>query len=316
MPGIAEVAVYVVAILLVVWPAVWHARTQIFGAGDDARYYTWLGWRMGRLIAHGHIVPFHVGDVIHPFGLDLRLLDGYLPSYVSGLFNLIVGPILAFNLTFVMGAILNVLAARALARRLSPLRLVHTIAAVAFLTAPPIALNVQLGLLPLFWAFTAPLLIADALDVVTGTRGVRPVRLAVLLVVAYLCSVYFVVFGGLAYGLIVGIAAVRDARLAHPEVDRCGRADRGDRRCCRSSCRASCSITTSRRAASTPNCSPTATSSPPTRSRSWRNRPGPRSCCHDRRSSRRASCASRMCATRSRRRSSPVSCCSSASSCS
>jgi hypothetical protein len=208
-PGIAEVAVYVVAILLVVWPGVWHARTQILGAGDDARYYTWLGWRMGRSIAHGHLVPFHVGDVIHPFGLDLRLLDGYLPSYVSGLFNLVVGPILAFNLTFIVGAILNVLAARALARRLSPLRLVHTIAAVAFLTAPPIALNVQLGLLPLFWAFTAPLLIADALDVVAGTRGVRPIRLAVLLVLAYLCSVYFVVFGGLAYGVIVGIAAVR-----------------------------------------------------------------------------------------------------------
>ncbi len=207
---------YVVAIVLVMWPGIWHARTQILGAGDDARYYTWLGWRMGRLIAHGHLFPFHVGDVIHPFGLDLRLLDGYLPSYVSGLFNLVVGPVLAFNLTFVTGAILNVLAARALARRLSPRRLVYTVAAVAFLTAPPIALNVQLGLLPLFWAFTAPLLVADALDVVTGARGVRPVRLAVLLVLAYLCSVYFVVFGGIAYGVIVGIAAIRarDWRIA------------------------------------------------------------------------------------------------------
>ncbi len=207
---LAEAGVYVVAIVLVVWPGVLHARTQILGAGDDARYYTWLGWRMGRLIAAGHIIPFHVGDVIRPFGLDLRLLDGYLPSYVSGLFNLIVGPVLAFNLTFVAGAILNVLAARSLARRLTSLRLVHTIAAVAFVTAPPIALNVQLGLLPLFWAFSAPLLVADALDVAAGTRKVRPIRLAVLLVLAYLCSVYFVVFGGLAYGLIVFVAAVRN----------------------------------------------------------------------------------------------------------
>jgi hypothetical protein len=207
--GLAEAAVYAVAVALVVWPGVLHARTQILGAGDDARYYTWLGWRVGRLIAHGHVIPFHVGDVIHPFGLDLRLLDGYLPSYVCGLFNLLVGPVLAFNLTLVAGAILNVLAARALAQRLSRRRVVHTIAAVAFLTAPPIALNVQLGLLPLFWAFTAPLLVADALDVVSGARAVRPVRLAILLTLAYLCSVYFVVFGGLAYGLIVGIAAWR-----------------------------------------------------------------------------------------------------------
>jgi hypothetical protein len=186
-----------------------HARTQILGTGDDARYYTWLGWRMGRLIAHGHVVPFHVGDVIHPFGLDLRLLDGYLPSYVSGLFNLVAGPVLAFNLTVVVGAILNLLAARSLARRLTTSRVVWTLAAVAFLTAPPVALNVQLGLLPLFWAFTAPLLVADALDVATNGRGVRPLRLAMLLALAYLCSVYFLVFGGLAYALIVGITALR-----------------------------------------------------------------------------------------------------------
>ncbi len=196
--------------MLVVWPGILHARTQILGAGDDARYYTWLGWRMGRLIAHGHLVPVHVGDAIHPFGLDLRLLDGYLPSYVCGLFNLIVGPILAFNLTFVAGAILNVLAARALARRFTTNPLVHTIAAVAFVTAPPVAMNVQQGLLPLFWAFTAPLLVADALDVASGARRVRPVRLAALLALAYLCSVYFLVFGGLAYGVIVGVAALRE----------------------------------------------------------------------------------------------------------
>jgi hypothetical protein len=216
--GAAEASVYLVAILLVVWPGVVHARTQILGAGDDARYYTWLGWQMGKLIEHGHVVPFHIGDVIHPFGLDLRLLDGYLPTYVSGLFNLVAGPVLAFNLTFVAGAVLNVLAARALARRFTTMRVVHTIAAVAFLTAPPIALNVQLGLLPLFWAFTAPLLVADALDVASGRRNVRPIRLAVLLVLAYLCSVYFVVFGGLAYGLIVGVAAVRarDRRVIGP----------------------------------------------------------------------------------------------------
>ena len=68
----------------------------------------------------------------------------------------------------------------------------------------------QLGLLPLFWAFTAPLLVADALDVVggrasvSGRSGSRPCS-----AVAYLCSVYFLVFGGLAYGVIVGIAALR-----------------------------------------------------------------------------------------------------------
>src|SRR5207237_1044525 len=83
-----------------------------------------------------------------PFGLDLRLLDGYLPSYVAGLFNLVAGPMLAYNLTFVTGAVLNVVCARALARRLSSSRLVHAVTALAFLTAPPLVPCVQSGPLP------------------------------------------------------------------------------------------------------------------------------------------------------------------------
>ena len=208
-PALVEVGVYAVAVALVLGPGLIHAGTRLVGRSDDGRYYAWLGWAIGRLIAHGHLVPLHIPNVIAPFGLDLRLVDGYLPSYVSGLFNLAFGPYLSYNLAFVTGAVLNIVGARSLARRLSPHRLVHVIVAVAFVSAPPIALNVQVGLLPLFWAFSLPLLIGDALDVVVKRSAVRPVRLAVLLVVAYLCSVYFVVFGGLAYGMIVGIAALR-----------------------------------------------------------------------------------------------------------
>ncbi len=106
--ALAEVATYVVAIGLVLWPALIHGRDEMLGGGEDGRYYTWLGWRVGRLIAHGHLVPVRITDVITPFGLDLRLLDGYLPSYVAGLFNLVTGPTLAYNLTFLTGAVLNV----------------------------------------------------------------------------------------------------------------------------------------------------------------------------------------------------------------
>src|ERR1700730_1496343 len=209
LPAFGEVAVYVVAVACVVWPGILHAGHAILGASDDGRYYTWLGWRIGRLVAHGHLIPLRIPDVIAPFGFDLRLIDGYLPSYVSGLYNLLVGPVLAFNLTLITGAFLNVFSARALARRLSSRRLVHCVTAVAFLTAPAIALGCRVGLLPLFWAFTVPLLIGDAVDVAVGARDVRPVRLALLLTLAFLCSVYFLVFGGLAYGSIVAVTALR-----------------------------------------------------------------------------------------------------------
>jgi hypothetical protein len=42
-----------------------------------------------------------------------------------------------------------------------------------------------------------------------STTARATLRLALLLTVAYLCSVYFLVFGGLAYGVIVRVAALR-----------------------------------------------------------------------------------------------------------
>lgn len=205
----AEWATYAAAVTLFTWPGLVRARGEIIGAGDDARYYAWLGWRIGRELARGNVLPRHLGDAIHPFGFDLALVDGYLPSWVAGLYNVAAGPFLALNLAIATGIVCDLLAARALARRVSTSRVVHVITAVAFVTAPPVALQVQMAQLPLAWSFTVPLLVADALDVATGTRAVRPARLAALGLVAYLCSVYFLVFGGLAYGVIVAVAAAR-----------------------------------------------------------------------------------------------------------
>jgi len=203
---VAEWAAGALTVALVCWPAL--VGSGIVGAGDDARYYRWLGWRIGRAIGEGRIVPLHLAGVIAPTGLDLRLIDGYLPSWLAGLANLVLSPTAAYNLVFVVGAVANLLAARYLAARVSPRRLVRCVTAIAFVSAPALAVNVQQGLPTLWFAFTVPLLVAEALAVVGGGR-VRVVRLTALLVLAYLCSVYFLVFGGLAYGLIVGVAAVR-----------------------------------------------------------------------------------------------------------
>jgi hypothetical protein len=70
-------------------------------------------------------------------------------------------------------------------------------------------MRAQLGHLPLMYAFTQPLLVGDAVRVARDGEPVRWLRLALLLSVAFLCSVYYLVFGGLAYLVIVGVAAVR-----------------------------------------------------------------------------------------------------------
>ena len=148
-PAVAEWSAALLTVILVCWPAVVSSGGRIVGAGDDARYYRWLGWRMGEAIADGRIVPLHLGAVIAPSGLDLRLIDGYLPSWISGLLNLVASPTVAYNLTFVVGAVANLLAARYLAARLSARRLVRAVTAIGFVSAPALAINVQQGLLPL-----------------------------------------------------------------------------------------------------------------------------------------------------------------------
>ncbi|HEX5095659.1 MAG TPA: hypothetical protein VFX21_06600 [Acidimicrobiia bacterium] len=207
---VLETALYTIVVVCTTWPALTRSRDEMLGGSDDARYYAWLGWRVSRLIADGHVLPAHIPDVIAPFGLDARLLDGYLPTYVCALWNLVTGPVLAYNLTLITGVALNLLAARALARRLTGNRAVVMIGAVAFATAPALALNAQVGVPPLLWAWTLPLFVGEALDVVTRRSPVRPVRLALLFVAAYLCSIYFLVFGAVVYAAIVFVGAVRD----------------------------------------------------------------------------------------------------------
>ncbi len=70
----------------------------------------------------------------------------------------------------------------------------------------------------MYFAFSAALLVEEAVRVVRGERLIRPFQVAALLLLAYLCSVYYLVFGGLAFALIVmaglpGPTSVRPALL-------------------------------------------------------------------------------------------------------
>jgi hypothetical protein len=60
----------------------------------------------------------------------------------------------------------------------------------------------------MYFAFPLALLVEDAVRVARKERPVGPLRLGLLLVVAYLCGIYFLVFGGIAFGLIVLLASV------------------------------------------------------------------------------------------------------------
>ena len=180
--------------LVLLWPVWLHPTTRYVGVHLDPPYYLWLGWRFGQAFRAGQLLPTHLTGAVHPFGIDTALLDGLAPSWIGGLFNLVTGPILAYNLTLLSGIGANLLAARSLGRTLSSRRLVWTTTAVAFAAAPVVAGRLALHL-PFAWAFTLPLLLAEGLVVARGDRSFRPLKVALLLVVAYLCSAYFLIFG-------------------------------------------------------------------------------------------------------------------------
>jgi hypothetical protein len=204
--GLAEFTFYVLLALVLMWPVPLH-MTSTFAGGGDARYYPWLNWAVGNMLKHGRI-GWHVPGVVWPVGSDIRLLDGQLPTLIGGLWNLVAGPFLAYNLGLITATLLNAWAGRRLGRLVSNRRAVWVMTAVAFSTAPAIATRLRAHF-TLYFAFAAALLIEEGVRVARGDHPVRPIRLAVLLFVAYLTGIYFLLFGGIAYVLLVGLSTQR-----------------------------------------------------------------------------------------------------------
>jgi hypothetical protein len=187
------------------WPVSLHPAASFVGH-RDASYYMWLTWKLGQLVASGDIFSLRVPDVIVPYGSELLLMDGLLPSLVGGVWNLVAGPFLAFNLTLLTGTLLNMWAGRRLGRLFSDSRAVWIVTALAFATAPAIVLRMFVHL-PMYFAFAVPLLLEQGVRIVRDGSRLEPIRIALLLFCAFLCSIYFLLFGGLAFALFVLVGA-------------------------------------------------------------------------------------------------------------
>ena len=208
---LAELAVYAVTALVLMWPVSLHLGAALAGKGD-VHYYAWLTWRVGQLLRHGSL-PLRIPDVVWPYGLDLRLIDGQLPTLVGGLWNVVTSPFLAFNLTLITGTALNLWAGRRLGRLFSSRREVWVLTAIAFATAPAIVTRLEVHV-TLYYAFATALLIEEAIHVARGDRALQPVRVGGLLFLAYLCGIYVLVFGAIAFGLIVVLSMTSGRSLA------------------------------------------------------------------------------------------------------
>ncbi len=163
----------------------------------DTKYYGWLAWRLSEL----NSPTLRLTGVVHPAGLELGLLDGLAPITLSGVLARFFGRYAGLNLVIVGGIVANYLAARRLAGVVGARGISRAICGVAFAAAPLLSSPAS-SFPPLLWAFTTPLLLAEVIPSARGERAVRPFRLAGLLVAAYLCSIYHLVFGGVAVVIV------------------------------------------------------------------------------------------------------------------
>ena len=196
----AEALGVTAVIVALIWPSLRTFGTAYIGSWD-AHYAGWLSWRVGHLSAFPFVA--RIPDALVPAGIDLRLLDGLLPTWVGAALIRIAGTYRGYNLMLVCALAANYLAARRLARSLGAERAIAALCGLVYLASPVFAGPLQ-SFPSFLWAFAPPLALAMVIDAATGRSKLRPERLGALLVLAYLCSVYHLVFGG----LVVLIAAL------------------------------------------------------------------------------------------------------------
>jgi hypothetical protein len=202
-----EYLFYLAAAAFLIWPVTTHLTNRIVGTGDG-EFYLWLGWRLAELIKAGHL-PLMIPDAIYPQQYNVALGDGYGAYLVIAFWNLLVGPYLAVNLTVISAFFLNFLAGRRLGRVVAPeRRLVWIMTAFAFGTAPAFLLRAY-GHYHLCFAFVTALTLAEAVPYVKEGKPIRVWRVAVILVAAYLLSVYWFFSSLAALVIMVTVAALR-----------------------------------------------------------------------------------------------------------
>lgn len=200
----------VVALLLVVlmfWP-ISNWSSQLFGGNGDGYNWRWQIWRMSQEFRQWHIFPTRFDDVIAPYGVDLRLNDGYLSMYIGGLWNLITGPTLAYNMTLATSVILNFFSARKLSLAISNSQVTGIVAGVVMATAPSITMR-QMGHLNLCFTFVMCLAAFEGIKLL-GQKEVRIWQPTLVLSLAFFSSFYFFVLSGVFYAACVLIRITRN----------------------------------------------------------------------------------------------------------
>lgn len=176
-------------IYLALYPAILTFATEHFFGNGDSSLYVWLTWQNMRNLLSAKLsftLPF-----FYPDANTLAYSDNYLlPSALSAfVYALSKNFPLSYNLPLFLAAGLNGSAVYFLALEMAGSRIGACISGLAFMCAP--FFFAQLQHPQLQFAFFIPLLILCLLHVFKNRDLTRSVFLGLLLVGAFLCSVYY-----------------------------------------------------------------------------------------------------------------------------
>ena len=211
---VGAIATSAVLLLLMFWPLT-NWSTYLFGGSGDGYNWRWQIWRMGQEFRQWRVFPSHFDDVIAPYGVDLRLNDGYLSMYIGGIWNLLCNPTLAYNLTVATSVIANFFSARHLSLTLYKSQLTSLIAGCAMATAPSLTLR-QMGHLNLCFTFVLCLAVVEGVKLIRNKK-VRIWQPSLVLILAFFSSFYFFVLSGMFYFacVLVHFARLQNQRRTH-----------------------------------------------------------------------------------------------------
>ena len=202
-------AISLTLVVLMFWP-ISNWSSHLFGGNGDGYNWRWQIWRMGQEFRQWHIFPTRFDDVIAPYGVDLRLNDGYLAMYIGGLWNLLARPTLAYNMTLATAVILNFFTARKLSLSISKSQVTGIIAGVVMATAPSITLR-QMGHLNLCFTFVMCLAAIEGIKLLEDSK-IRIWQPVLVLTLAFFSSFYFFVLSGIFYAACVLIRLAKSLR--------------------------------------------------------------------------------------------------------
>jgi len=206
--GLGETTIYAMLVATLFWP-INRLDKGLLSSPGDGQGWAWIGWRVSREMAKGSIFPRHLVDAMHPYSINLIGGDGYMTSWIAGVLNLVVKPALAYNLTQVVAVVLAIVAGRVLARTCTKDRVAILLSTAAFATAPLVMARF-VGHQNLIFVFPAALVMSEIVRILRSefTR-VRLPQLTLWLVLAYLSSIYYLLFGLMVLGVAVAYCLIR-----------------------------------------------------------------------------------------------------------